>query len=150
MQIFEQDIKYFDIISKLNKEEILVQSKLPNKALDYINLQFFNNWVVVFTTAEGSFFIKVNNDGCFQLKQRIHLELFEAFKLVFDTNRKIGTEKSLFNQFSVSSKKDIQTVINFFSFSGLHPLTGLKGIQYFNWLNNLRNSQRYNNLNFPK
>ena len=44
MQIFEQDIKYFDIISKLNKEEILVQSKLPNKALDYINLHFFNNY----------------------------------------------------------------------------------------------------------
>lgn len=96
--------------------------------------------------SEGSFFVKANNDGCFQLKQRIHINLFEAFKLVFDTNRKIAlassfrrkedwgcfaeTEKGLYNQFGVSSKSDIQKVINFFSFSGLHPLVGLKGIQY--------------------
>ena len=82
--------------------------------------------------SEGSFFVKKNNDGCFQLKQRVHVMLFEAFKLVFKTNRKIDTEKGLYNQFSVSSKADIQTVIDFFSFSGLHPLIGLKNIQYLN------------------
>lgn len=81
--------------------------------------------------SEGSFFIKKNNDGCFQLKQRVHVMLFEAFKLVFETNRKITTDKDIYNQFSVSSKSDIQRVINFFSFSGYHPLIGLKGIQYF-------------------
>lgn len=80
--------------------------------------------------SEGSFFVKSNNDGCFQLKQRIHSNLFEALKLIFDTNRKIETEKGLYNQFSVSSKSDIQKVINFFSFLGLHPLVGSKGIQY--------------------
>ena len=78
---------------------------------------------------EGSFFIKSNNDGCFQLKQIIHSNLFEAFKFVFDTNRKIDTTNN-YNQFGVSSKSDIQKVINFFSFSGLHPLIGLKYIQY--------------------
>jgi hypothetical protein len=80
--------------------------------------------------SEGSFFVKNNNDGCFQLKQRIHVLLFEAFKLVYELSRKIETEKGLYNQFSVSSKADIQRVINFFSFSGYHPLIGLKGIQY--------------------
>ena len=103
--------------------------------------------------ADGSFLMKVNNDGCFQLKQRIHFpqgELFEAFKLIFNTNRKISIEKDLYNQFSVSSKADIQKVINFFSFSGLHPLIGLKGIQYLKWLDCLRNSSRYKILNFPK
>lgn len=99
--------------------------------------------------SEGSFFIKTNSDGCFQLKQRIHTNLFEAFKLVFNTNRKIEVEKELYNQFGVSSKKDVQKVIDFFSFSGLHPLVGLKGIQYIIWLNSLRDSNRYKNLNFP-
>lgn len=80
--------------------------------------------------AEGSFFVKKNNDGCFQLKQKVHIMLFEAFKLVFDTNRKIETENGLYNQFAVSSKADVQKVINFFSFSGYHPLIGLKSIQY--------------------
>jgi hypothetical protein len=83
--------------------------------------------------SEGSFFVKSNNDGCFQLKQRIHTNLFESFKLVFDTNRKLEVNKELYNQAlcdGVSSKADIQKVINFFSFSGLHPLVGLKYIQY--------------------
>ena len=75
--------------------------------------------------------MKINKDGCFQLKQIIHTELFEAFKIIFNSNRKISIEKGLYNQFSVSSIKDIQKVIDFFSFSGLHPLIGLKCIQYF-------------------
>lgn len=80
--------------------------------------------------AEGSFFVKNNHDGCFQLKQKIHTTLFESFKLIFETNRKIETENNLYNQFSISSKADVQKVINFFSFSGLHPLVGLKNISY--------------------
>ena len=85
--------------------------------------------MVINTLNISSFFIKSNNDGCFQLKQRIHTDLFEAFKLIFDTNRKIDTTNN-YNQFGVSSKSDIQKVINLFSFSGLHPLIGLKYIQY--------------------
>lgn len=83
------------------------------------------------------------------MKQSLHIELFDAFKLLFDTDRKINIDKYGFAQFSVSSKKDIQTVINFFSFSGYHPLTGLKNIQYLNWLNKLKLSDRYKNLKFP-
>ena len=58
--------------------------------------------------------MKQNNDGCFQLKQRIHYDLFEAFKLLFNTNRKIHIEKEKYAHFSVSSITDIQKVINFF------------------------------------
>jgi len=144
--IMKEDIKMYD---KLPIKEIPMLFKLPETALGYTSLPFFKNWIVGFTNSEGSFFIKKNNDGCFQLKQRTHELLFEAFKLVFNTNRKIDNENNLYNQFSVSSKSDVQTVINFFSFSGLHPLIGLKNIQYFKWLNDLKNSSRYKNLNFP-
>nr|YP_009445548.1 LAGLIDADG endonuclease [Bipolaris cookei]ATV95711.1 LAGLIDADG endonuclease [Bipolaris cookei] len=146
MYILKNDIRTFDKIPK----DIPVSFELPKTPLDYTKLLFFRNWIVGFAMSEGSFFVKANNDGCFQLKQRIHINLFEAFKLVFDTNRKIETEKGLYNQFGVSSKSDIQKVINFFSFSGLHPLVGLKGIQYIKWLNSLRASTRYNSLNFPE
>ena len=122
---------------------------LPGTGLEYIKLPFFKNWIVGFTNAEGSFLIKNNNDGCFQLKQKIHTQLFEAFKLEFKTKRAIYIEKDKYAQLSLSSKTEIQTVINFFSFSGLHPLIGLKSIQYFQWLDKLRNSNRYKNLNFP-
>lgn len=116
---------------------------------DYLALPFFKNWLVGFTNAEGSFLIKKNNDCCFQLKQRIHIKLFEAFKTLFNTKRVIYIEKEKYAQFSVSSKKDIQEVVNFFSFSGLHPLIGLKSIQYFTWLASLRSSYRYHSLNLP-
>ena len=145
MVILEQDIKMFDTIPNITKPK---QPGLEN-ASDYIKLSFFKNWIVGFTMAEGSFFIKSNNDGCFQLKQIIHSSLFESFKLLFNTNRKIDIEKNMYNQFSVSSKVDIQTVINYFSFSGLHPLIGLKGISYLKWLNDLKSSNRYGNLNYP-
>ena len=84
----------------------------------------------------------------FSIKTKNTYYLFEAFKIIFNTNRKIDTTNN-FNQFGVSSKSDIQKVINFFSFLGLHPLVGLKYIQYVKWLNNLRESSRYSTLNYP-
>ena len=149
MHILKNDLKLFDQIP--SKENIQDVFKLPEYANDYVLLHFFKNWIVGFTCSEGSFLVKSNNDGCFQLKQRIHTNLFEAFKLVFNTSlrlRKIDTTNN-FNQFGVSSKSDIQTVINFFSFGGLHPLIGLKYIQYIKWLNNLQNSTRYSKLDYP-
>lgn len=146
MYILKNDIKLYNDLPKLSNIPSIFN--IPNNPIDFTLLPFFKNWIVGFTNAEGSFFIKVNNDGCFQLKQRAHTELFEAFKLVFNTNRKIDTTNN-FNQFSVSSKTDIQKVIDFFSFTGLHPLTGLKNIQYLKWLNNLRKSSRYGSLNYP-
>ena len=147
MFIFKNDVKLYEEVSN---KEIPVTFILPKTSLDYTKLFFFGNWIVGFTVSEGSFFIKGNNDGCFQLKQRLHIYLFEAFKLVFSTNRKIDDQKGLYVQFSVSSKTDIQTIINFFSYRGLHPLIGLKNIQYIKWLHNLQNSHRYKSINFPK
>ena len=148
MHIFENNLKSFSNIPNVNDRASYC--KFPDIASGYLKLHFFKNWLVGFTNAEGSFFIKNNKEGCFQLKQRIHYQLFEAFKLLFKTKRNINIEKNRFAQFTVSSKTDIQTVINFFSFSGCHPLIGLKSIQYFKWLTDLQNSYRYRNLNFPK
>lgn len=128
MYIFTKDIKLYDDLRETDLIPTLF--KLPENALQYLNLPFFRNWVIGFTNSEGSFFIKKNHDGCFQLKQRIHLDLFESFKLLFDTKRTLSIDKNKDIQFSVSSVNDIQKVIQFFSFSGLHPLIGLKSIQY--------------------
>lgn len=145
MHVFNNNVKkYLDLPSVAP-----VIQELPTSALEYIHLGFFKDWIVGFACAEGSFFVKQNNDGCFQIKQRLHLLLFESFKLVFNTNRKITVDQEIYAQFGVSSKADIQNVINFFSFSGYHPLVGLKSIQYSSWLEKLRNSERYKNLKFP-
>lgn len=123
--------------------------KLPHNSQQSLSLKFFRDWIVGFTVAEGSFLVKKNNDGCFQIKQRLHIVLFEAFKLIFESNHKTTSEKNLYNQFAVSSLKDIERVINFFSFSGYHPLIGLKNIKYQKWIENLKNNVRYNMIKFP-
>lgn len=144
LYIFKKNIKMFNEIPL----EIPQLFNLNISINYYINLKFFENWIVGFTMAEGSFLIKKNNDTCFQLKQRKHELLFESFKLIFGTSRKIELEQNLYNSFSVSSIKDIQNVINFFSFSGHHTLYGYKYLQYEKWLEYLSKSKRYNKLNF--
>ena len=146
MYIFKNDIKMYNEIPDITNIDSVF--KIPKNPLDYTLLHFFKNWIVGFTCSEGSFFVKSNNDGCFQLNQRIHTNLFEALKLIFNTNRTINTSNN-YGQFGVSSKSDIQKVINFFSFSGLHPLTGLNYIKYVKWLSNLHKSPRYANLIYP-
>lgn len=130
MYILTNNIKLYENIANITNVPTIFS--LPDNAADYLNLKFYFNWLVGFTVAEGSFLIKNNSDACFQLKQRMHFNLFESFKLLFDTNTKIYLEQGMYHQFTVSSKKEIQKVINFFSFSGHHPLIGLKSIQYLN------------------
>jgi hypothetical protein len=151
--------KQYDKAIFLFKKNIKLYSEIPiniplmteklNNPNDYINLPFFNNWIVGFTIAEGSFLIKSNNDGCFQLRQRMDLFLFQSFNIKFQTNKKIGLGKGKYNLFSLNSKSDIQKVINFFSYSGHHPLLGYQLIRYQNWLLSLRTSKRYGGLIYP-
>lgn len=128
--------------------EFPVYNNLPVTASGYSELDFFKNWTVGFTMAEGSFLMKNNKDICFSLKQRTHELLFEAFKILFDTKVKINNFNG-YSQFMVSSIKDIQTVVNFFSFSDLHPLVGYKLTQYKVWLNQIQEHPRYRNINLP-
>lgn len=150
--IFENNIKNYSQIpgKKLTSEQYII-NKEPLTKCNYITLPYFKNWIVGFTIAEGSFFIKTNNDACFSLKQKLQSsELFEAINLVFNSKRKITVNKGHYQfQFTVSSKSDIQQVINFFSFSGHHSLLGNKLLIYNMWLTDLKKSKRYFNLNFP-
>lgn len=149
LYILKNGVKLYDEIYLNN---IPNEINLPESSYEYLHLNFYKNWLIGFTNSEGSFLIKKNNDGCFQLKQRNDGSatlLFESFNFLFKSNIKIDIEPDKYAQFSVSSKKDIQEVINLFSFSGLHPLVGKKNIEYFKWLNDLQNSKRYKNLNYP-
>jgi len=147
MIILNKDIKLFDSIpTECNIPDTF---KKPNSIIQYSNLDYFYNWVVGFTMGEGSFLIKSNNVGCFRLKQRLHNDLFQSLILLFTKKSKIDFENNTYKQFSVSSKSSIQLVISFFSFTGSHPLIGLKGIGYMKWLNDLENINRYKNLTFP-
>jgi len=49
----------------------------------------------------------------------------------------------------MSSVKDVQKVINFFSFENHYPLIGYKKDSYETWLKALKESGRYKGLIFP-
>ena len=144
MFILQNNIKKYSELP----DKFETYNKLPETAKNYCELSFFQNWIVGFTMAEGSFFVKNNNDICFSLRQRSHKLLFEAFKIVFNTNTNIEIRKGHY-KFFVSSVKDIQKVVEFFSFSNLHPIVGYKLTQYNKWIDQIRKSSRYCNIKLP-
>ena len=123
---------------------------LPATPEAYISLPFFTNWVVDFVMAEGSFHVKTSLELYFTVRQRSHENLFEAFQLLFYTRRSIDNTTLGHSKFSVSSVKDLNKVIMFFSFSNLHPLIGHKKVQYDAWINAMRNLLRFKEVKLPE
>lgn len=139
IHLLENNITKFSSIPTLDTIKDLFS--LPQSSIGYVNLPFFYNWIVGFTIAEGSFYIKSSGEYFFSLRQCSHSTLFEAFKLVFKTNRKIEDDGKHM-KFSVSSTKDLLNVVHFFSNSGLYSLQGLKATQYNNWLTSLKQNNK--------
>ena len=137
--ILSNNILLFDSIPLT----IPVLYPLPITAQGYCNLPFFTNWIVGFTIAEGSFMVKGTGEFFFTLTQRTHHTLFEAFKLVFNTTTVIGGKGTPYMKFAVSSVRDLEKVVNFFSYSNLHPLVGYKGLQYNKWIDAMRTISRF-------
>lgn len=123
---------------------------LPVTALGFVRLPFFADWTVGFTMAEGSFYVKSSGEFVYSLRQRNegHIELFQAFQILFNTQRQIENDGK-YLKFSVSSVSDLATVVNFFSFSGNHPLLGLKGVQYQGWISSMKSTKRFSNILLP-
>lgn len=119
------------------------------KPEDYLNLDFFHNWLIGFVIAEGSFFIKTSKRFYFSIRQNTHENIFTAFTILFKTTVKIDTTSENSQKLRISSIKDLQTVINFFSFSNHHPLIGYKKLQYDNWIRNLKTYKWSNNIILP-
>lgn len=119
----------------------------------YVNLDFIQDWIVGFTIAEGSFIVKSNNSASFQIRQT-GIEAYEIIKTIciIITKKKANIIKpDNFNsyQLTLTSRKDIQNVINFFSSPLNNELKGYKLIQYKDWLEKLRKLKRYQELNIP-
>lgn len=153
------------------KNKIELYKDIDNeKLLDFINeniildnfnsLWYFNNWLVGFTMAEGSFLKKVNKDLCFKLKQKNNFILFENILVYFGTSQKLSINKGKYVEYSLSSIKDVQSIVYFFSYNNFvtkpkinnYPtvnLRGLKLITYTKWLVNIKESTRYNKIILP-
>lgn len=156
--IINNNIVLYDDINQEELSEYIESNLLKN---NFNELDYFSNWLVGFTVAEGSFCKKKNNDICYKLKQKYNFTLFRDILAFLKTSQNLSINQGKYVEYSVSSKKDIQRIIYFFSYNDFlikpdldikYPtisLQGLKLISYNKWLVEIKNSKRYNNLILP-
>lgn len=146
--IINNNITHWDSLD-LNLINSLLVPPL-SKPQDYINLSWFDNWLIGFTMSEGSFGFKNDNSAFYSIRQT-GLEnkvIIEAIQRRFGKDNEIKPDSLNSFKIAFSSKADIQIIVNFFC-SNPQPLIGYKGEQYLDWVKNLSISKRYGKLNYP-
>jgi hypothetical protein len=112
-----------------------------------ISLDFFSDWLVGFTMAEGSFGFKSTGSAFFQIKQKgvENYNIIKAICLIIAgrESKPIKADSAGCYQLSLTSRIDVQKVVDFFSSPNNHPLYGYKLSQYIIWLAALKTSSRY-------
>ena len=133
--IIENNIKYWEDIDLKKIDKLFLDSNKKLEFLDIINLQYFNNWLLGFSIAEGSFHIKAKGTTHFSIVQS-GIENYQIIKAIHyfikgpdSLNHKIKPENSKVYRISFSSKKDLNFIIFFFD----NKLLGLKKLQFDNW-----------------
>lgn len=74
---------------------------------------------------------------CFKLKQKYNIILFENILVYFGTSQKLYINKEKYVEYSLSSKKDVQGIVNFFSYNDFvkkpniekYPTVSLRGLK---------------------
>ena len=134
--ILENQIKHWENLNLEEIDNLFNKSHSKLEFVDIINLPYFNNWLVGFTIAEGSFHIKANGTAHFSIVQS-GIENYQIIKAIHyfikgpdSLNHQIKPENSKVYRISFSSKKDLNFIINFFDNNNL---LGLKKLQFDNW-----------------
>lgn len=145
--IIENNITHWD---NLNLDKINNLFQQSNKQLDFsdiIHLHYFNNWLIGFTIAEGSFHIKSNGRAHYSIVQSGH-ENYNIIKAIhyfikgsLSLHHKINPENSKVYRISFSSKNDLLFIFNFFD---NNQLLGLKKLQFDNWKSYILSNKNLN------
>jgi hypothetical protein len=147
-----------DNLYKISIEELL-------KNLDN---DFFNNWLVGFTEAEGSFyFIKnklildLNLDSIlqpeiplkaeFRISQNNNLFLLSKIKEKLKITRKVSLQSNTSNHYYVlaGSNISIQNVIDFYTNPSLVKFKGIKYLQFILWLKGIKKVIKHRKITIP-
>lgn len=141
--INQYNLLLYTLENNINKSELLpdvIPNYNPiviNNPIDILrNVWYFKDWLVGFVVAEGSFFIQANKGISFSVSQKGNKILMEAIHLLFEPTRAIYYSKDKdISLVRMSSVKDVEKVIKFFSFENHYPLIGFKKDSYEIWLN---------------
>ncbi len=119
---------------------------------DIIDYDCFNNWIVGFTEAEGSFyFVKLEGGGLrpeFRLCQNNNIFLLNKIKETIKLNRKVSLQSnSKTHHYIVAVSKDsIERTIEFFTNKSLIKFKGIKRLSFQLWLKGIKKIHKYNNI----
>jgi hypothetical protein len=134
--IIENNITHWEDLNLDKINNLFQESNKQLEFSDIIKLPYFNNWLIGFTTAEGSFHIKINKKAYFSIVQSGH-ENYHIIKAIhyfikgsLSLHHKIKPENSKVYRVSFSSKIDLMFILNFFE---NNQLLGLKKLQFDNW-----------------
>lgn len=149
LHIIENNIVHWDDVNPTS----LIKEKAVLTCENLVNLDYFADWVVGFTIAEGSFGIKEKGSAFYQIKQKgtENYEVIKAICLIITGREAYPIKADSVNayQLTLSSKADVQKVVSFFSSSNNYPLLGYKLKQYDLWLIALKGSNRYKDIKHP-
>jgi hypothetical protein len=146
-----------------------VPGNLYNKSIEdlFINIDnsFFDNWLVGFTEAEGSFyFIKKNLSNSnnvlqpevplraeFRLSQNNNFFLLNKIRDRLKITRKVSLQSNTSNDYYLvgGSTLSLQNVIDFYTNPNIVKFKGIKYIQFVLWLKGIKNIVRHNKVKVP-
>jgi hypothetical protein len=134
--IIENNITHWEDIDLEKINNLFQETNKQIGFTDILKLPYFNNWLVGFTVAEGSFHIKSIGSAHYSIVQSGH-ENYNLIKAIHyfikgssSFDHKINPEDSKVYRVSFSSKVDLTFIMNFFD---KNLLLGLKKIQYDKW-----------------
>ena len=130
-----------------------------------IDNNFFYNWLVGFTEAEGSFYFIKNNSSNrnnilqpetpvraeFRISQNNNFILLNKIKEELKITRKVSLQSNSASHYYVlgASNISIQNVIDFYTNPNLVKFKGLKYLQFYLWLKGIKNVVRHSKIKIP-
>jgi len=126
--------------NQLEFDQFIENNSILNKIEDsyFKEGTAFDNWIVGFINGEGCFHVHNKNFLEFSIEHtdkpvlEFIRENFQFNPVILERGDRSGTRKNTYS-LRITSKKDIETLKNFFESENLNKLEGNKLIQYFNW-----------------
>lgn len=178
---FRNSLLHKALISKGNitsKDIIFINQLLNNIPNDLYNISiedlfknidnnFFDNWIIGFTEAEGSFYFVKKNKSIlnldnsyqsqtllraeFRLSQNNNFFLLNKIKEKLKLSRKVSLQTKSSNHYYIvaASSLTLQNVIDFYTNPRLIKFKGQKYLQFILWLKGIKNIIRHKKIKIP-